>query len=240
MPDTPIDQSAGIQSIRLKVPTGTVPIPPVGFGQLHSPSPGTLALRLPDGSVAEIGGGGAGTPGVLSGTGGVVEALSNPFTGAGVAISPAAGQTIFLNGPVVGPEPDQPFGGRVAPVVVSSGELAALHLTPKVLVSGIPGRVIWPRLIYFHMVGVTTAYLHDPGALLFLTLGEGNLFHDQNVDAGSLVDGIDTVASLPTANIVLGSVQQAAWVGQPLQLWSTVPLVGGDGALHVTTDYLAV
>lgn len=64
MPDTPIDQSNSIQSIRLKVPTGTVPVPPVGFGQLHSPSPGVLALRLPDGGVVEVGpaasGGGSG------------------------------------------------------------------------------------------------------------------------------------------------------------------------------------
>lgn len=55
MPDTPIDQSNSIQSVRLKVPTGTVPVPPVGFGQLHTPSPGVLALRLPDGSVTQVG-----------------------------------------------------------------------------------------------------------------------------------------------------------------------------------------
>lgn len=55
MPDTPIDQSDHIPSIRLRVPTGTVPIPPAGFGQLHSPAPGVLALRLSDGSVVEVG-----------------------------------------------------------------------------------------------------------------------------------------------------------------------------------------
>lgn len=59
MPDTPIDQSESISSIRLKIPTGEVPIPPEGWGQLHSPAPGELAIRLPDGSVVAVGGGGA-------------------------------------------------------------------------------------------------------------------------------------------------------------------------------------
>lgn len=72
MPDTPIDQSNSIQSIRLKVPTGTVPVPPVGFGQLHSPSPGVLALRLPDGSVVEVVLSAAGGGGTLLTSGPVV------------------------------------------------------------------------------------------------------------------------------------------------------------------------
>lgn len=60
MPDTSIDLSEGIQSVRLKVPTAVVPIPPEGFAQLHSPAPGALALRLPDGSVVPVGSGGGG------------------------------------------------------------------------------------------------------------------------------------------------------------------------------------
>lgn len=80
MPDTPIDQSNSIQSIRLKVPTGTVPVPPAGFGQLHSPSPGVLALRLPDGSVVEVGpaaGGGAVADGLLVWGGAPVDVSSD-------------------------------------------------------------------------------------------------------------------------------------------------------------------
>jgi|RhiMetdeSRZDD1v2_1073273.scaffolds.fasta_scaffold329180_2 hypothetical protein len=60
MPNTAIDQAPNLTSIRLKVPTGTVPIPPEGYGQLHTTGDGQLAVRLPDGSVVEVGGGDGG------------------------------------------------------------------------------------------------------------------------------------------------------------------------------------
>lgn len=92
MPDTRIDQSDSIPSIRLKVPTGTVPVPPVGFGQLHTPSPGVLALRLPDGEVVEVGpaaGGDGNGRQVLAVTGSYVPAYVSGTT-------PDAGGTAFL------------------------------------------------------------------------------------------------------------------------------------------------
>lgn len=101
MPDTSIDLSEGIPSIRLKVPTAVVPIPPEGFAQLHSPAPGELALRLPDGSVAAVGGGGGGGTNavdLLGPNGQVLTDGTEP--GVGIDISPIPPLSIRLSGPV--------------------------------------------------------------------------------------------------------------------------------------------
>lgn len=240
MPDVRIDQSPDIQSVRLRIPTGTVPIPPAGYAQLHSPSPGTLALRLPDGSVVPIGGGGGGTPGVLSGTGGVVEAISNPFTGAGVTISPAGGETIFLNGPVVGPDPDVPFGVQVARVPISSAELLALHTTPKVLVAEPvdPFLMVAPVQLFTAYLPGTTPYTNAAGGAGQLKIRQdaGNswttFFLDDVVAGGDLTRR--WASGNPTGETYMGTVNRG------LEAFATAPLVGGDGTLLLTVAYLVV
>jgi hypothetical protein len=106
MADTPIDQAANLTSIRLKVPTGTVPVPPPGHLQLHAPDLETLAFRRADGGVVEVGG--------------VVETINDPFHTGGVTISPAGGRAIRLNGPVTDAL-DQPQAPDAVTLVHRSG-----------------------------------------------------------------------------------------------------------------------
>lgn len=233
MPDTPIDQSASIQSIRLKIPTGTVPIPPAGFGQLHSPSSGTLALRLPDGGVVEVGGGSGGTPAVLAGTGGVVEALSNPFTGAGITLTPNAGETIFFNGPVVGPDADTPFGVQVVTVEINSAELLALHLTGKLLVAepSDPGRMVWPVGIATRYNPATTPYTQSGGAGAALQFSQNGADGWTSISLDAACAGGDN-----SRRWNVGNPTGAAFMGMThrgLSVLSDAALVGGDGSLTV-------
>lgn len=238
MPDTPIDQSAGIQSIRLKVPTGTVPVPPAGYAQLHSPSPGTLALRLPDGSVVEIGGGGGGTPGVLSGTGGVVEALFNPFTGAGVTVTPAAEETIFLNGPVVGPGPTDPQ----APGGVT---LAAREADPPLPAVGL--------VVLYTLDGETFRVLDHDGDPTFRLSGGGDARCSVSTDVARLThnNGATVQATAAIAQVSNGAMAVQVQAGEIdldvttgalilLGVGTVDPLVNGQVWINPVTRALTV
>lgn len=129
MPDTSIDLSEGIQSVRLKVPTAVVPIPPEGFAQLHSPVEGELALRLPDGSVVAVGGGGGGGGAATSvlGPGGAIDA-ANSDPRIGININAAPGTGIGLTGELLDQyavplvlQPFIAFRSQTVPIALSGG-----------------------------------------------------------------------------------------------------------------------
>jgi len=163
MPTTAIDQAPSLTSIRLKVPTGTVPIPPEGYGQLHTTGEGQLAVRLPDGSVVVVGSGGGGGGDTISGDGGAVSADATPGHDPGVVLSPNLGKTIWLNGSVVGPGENQPFGVVVQPVLVPASEVLTLHTVRKTLAAapGV-GRRVWPLGLFVHYRFENDPYLSNP------------------------------------------------------------------------------
>lgn len=159
MADTPIDHAVNLTSLRLKVPTGTVPIPPDGYGQLHTPAPGTMALLLPDGSVVEIGGGGGGGAATaLLGPGGAIDA-ANTNPAIGINLNAAPGTGIAFTGAFL----DQyanPLGLQVDTVELSSADLLALHITPIVLrAEPAGGRTAVPMLVTFSYHPDATPYV---------------------------------------------------------------------------------
>jgi hypothetical protein len=242
VPETNIDQSAGITSIRLKVPTGTVPIPPAGFGQLHSPSPGTLALRMPDGSVIEIGAA-VGSPHSIAGTGGGVNADSAPGIIDGLTIAVPSGKHLWLNVPDVLFGPDQvPFGGRVATVVLDQFDIEQLHVTPVTLVAVTdPAKVVCPRAITFRPnngAGYTSG-----GSLPLLALAYAGTFTGDPDTDNFITDVAEQVllADAPTVVDILPAAGVFALddiVGKALQFYSYLPLTGGTRQLTITTEYV--
>lgn len=110
MPSEPIDQANSVASIRLKVPTGTVPIPPAGYVQLHAPNVDGLALRQHDGSVTEIGGGG-GVGTALENERGLVtvEAVGEEPQAVTIYAKPGSDGHIKLSGNVIDSTNDEQF-----------------------------------------------------------------------------------------------------------------------------------
>lgn len=240
MPDTPIDLSEGIQSVRLKVPTAEVPIPPEGFAQLHSPAPGELALRLPDGSVVAVGGGGGGGGAATSvlGPGGAIDA-ANTDPRIGININAVPGTGIGFTGRFL----DQfanPLGVQADPVVISSAELLALHTTSKVLVAApAAGLVIAPLGFVFVRRGAGGSYVFDPTAK-FLIGPPGDL-GDASYSLSSL--GLFTGDLLVYAPRVLpdGWIETGTYGGgEPLAIGVTHPMTVGTDPLTVVSVYLVV
>lgn len=239
MPDIPIDQAVNLTSLRLKVPTGTVPVPPPGHLQLHAPDYETLAFRRGDGSVVEIGGGGA--PGdTIAGDGGMVSTGATPGHDPGVVLSPSLGKTIWLNGPVVGPEENQPFGVQVATVPVSSAEILALHSNPKVLVAAITGKLLVP---------VSAAIRAVPGATLYTGAAELWLGHLSPVPGnGVLAANQETLNGGPVppnldyffATWVSAEQDGYPIVGVPFAVQLGGPVAAGNGTMVITVAYLVV
>lgn len=240
MPDTPIDLSEGIQSVRLKVPTAEVPIPPEGFAQLHSPAPGELALRLPDGSVVPVGGGG--TP---------QTALHNPYGSQvnldgtdptiGVLFGIAPGQQWVIDPPVSPVDIyRKPLGVQVATVTISSAELLAMDAVPKVLIEAIAGQLIVP---------VSAAIRAVPGGTPYTGAAELWLGHLSPVPGNGVLPGnTDTMNGgpiPPNMDHFFGnwvSQEQAGYpiVGVPFAAQLGAPVAAGDGSMRVAVAYLVV
>lgn len=240
MPDTPIDLSEGIQSVRLKVPTAEVPIPPEGFAQLHSPAPGELALRLPDGSVVAIGGGGGGGGAATSvlGPGGAIDA-ANTDPRIGININAAPGTGIAFTGKLL----DQfarPLGAQVERTLVSSAEIQALHTIPKVIVPAQgAGLAVAVLLVTFRVLPGDTPYAAAGGTLI--RVGKGaDLNYYYGINALTLLN-----VALPTVRQLVTNVWQIVDVAenvdnQPLVLSAEEPITSGNGTLLVSTLYQAV
>lgn len=239
MADTPIDQAANLTSIRLKVPTGTVPVPPPGHVQFHFPDYDTAAIKRGDGSVVEIGGGGGGGDAV-AGTGGIVTTAAGSFWGgAGVSIKPNTGLAILLDGPVVGPD-FRPLGLQVDVVAISSAELLALHVTPKVLRPA-PGvrSVIWPVAYFVFYVPGTTGYNADAA----IAIGPASdpvtnawvVFSAGWLSANTTIPTATQISSQPAISLETGSA-----ANQALHAKAAVPWTGGDGSLVLFLASLVV
>lgn len=226
MPDTPIDQSEHIPSIRLKVPTGTVPIPPVGYAQLHSPSPGELALRLPDGSVVEIGAA-AGAPRSIAGTGGGVNADSSPGIVNGLTIAVPPGKHLWLNVPDVLFGPDQvPFGVQVyGPFVVDMDAILALSSAPVGLLPT-PGatRFWWlSRVVASYHYGGGVEMAFTGGSTPSVGYPDKDLLSLPGLLLGQVEDALSLVLAADT-----DVFNPALALGQPVLLKDAVPYAGGD------------
>lgn len=240
MPDTPIDLSEGIQSVRLKVPTAEVPIPPEGFGQLHTPAPGELALRLPDGSVVAIGGGGGGGGAATSvlGPGGAIDA-ANSDPRIGININAVPGTGIAFTGRFL----DQfarPLGVQWEPVTITSAELLALGAAPKVLIAAWPALTVCPVVLVqrYHPGG--TPYTGAPN-FVYGWIDDDDTFLGSVNGPSALVGGgdPDNVIQIESGAGLLGITP--AFDGKRFAVLNFGdPLVDGNGTLSVVLGYLPV
>lgn len=244
MPDTPIDLSEGIQSVRLKVPTAVVPIPPAGFVQLHSPAPGELALRLPDGSVVPIGGGGGGgAASSVLGPGGAIDA-ANSDPRIGININAAPGTGIAFTGRFL----DQfatPLGEQVDHITVSSAELLALDTAPKVLVAAHAARCIVPKGMVLRsrpdLVGSPVAYVDAGLANLFV----GYPPYPPYFQVDTPILGVLSTSELRFTHVAPQQFAASGGllseiVGQPLILSLSSAITEGNYPVDVTLSYLVV
>jgi hypothetical protein len=238
MADTPIDQAANLTSIRLKVPTGTVPVPPPGHLQLHAPDYDTLAVRRGDGSVVEIGASGPPeTPFMLLGSGGTVDTSADSH-GVGVTIATGINKTIRLAAPLVDAN-FLPFGVQITTTQISSAELLALHVTPKVLRAAIPGRVVLPLLLIGVAHQVTSPFDNANN----FRVGWGGDGAPETWTANLLqFNGLQYTPPDQFCYEFLSKDEEndSDARGRPLVLGSSVALTGGDGSFTVTAIWIAV
>lgn len=258
----PID-AAEITSIRLVEFPGELPLPPDGHVQVGFSTSYGLVVRFSSGLYAGIAGfAPAGPPGpqgpqgpagptgpegpagsgggaTISGTGGVVETINDPFHSGGITLSPAAGRAVRLNGLVTGAD-DLPFGVQIVRVPVSALELGDLHNTPKELVAA-PADAA-------KMVAVVQVFMaYHPGATAYTqALGGGGLliveqdasFAWTSLSLDDVLAGNDLTrrwaAGNPTGNTYLGTTARG------VRLRSNTALLGGDGTLTAIVAHLTV
>lgn len=228
MADTPIDRAENLTSIRLKVPTGTVPVPPPGHLQLHAPDYDTLAVRRGDGSVVEIGGS-SGPTDTLVGSGGIITASAGQgWEGAGLSLLVGAGESIYVSGPFVGPggeplasdavmlvarsvAPDLPAAGRVVLFVGDDGTVRQLDEdggTHVRLKSGDNALLVLGTAQVLLSNGAGAGVSLD-GTGVQLSGGAGTVFVDAAGVALDLGGGRCSIAGLPTAD---PHVADALWI----------------------------
>jgi len=240
MPGTSIDQDNHITSIRLKVPTGTVPIPPEGYGQLHTTGEGGLAVRLPDGGVVPVGGEPA-TPRSIAGTGGGVSADSAPGIIDGLTIAVPPGKHLWFNVPDVLFGPDQlPFGVQVAPpVIVTSAEIKALHTTPKMLVAA-PGAGQLNVPVKIVLV-FTNGVPYTGGGLLYVGYqqDDGSVLNEWQEPPGPMVTGGQDQLTVVPCDSLLET--PALTLGKALALTNLIAdYEDGTGTLLAVVSYMTL
>jgi hypothetical protein len=239
MADTPIDRAENLTSIRLKVPTGTVPVPPPGHLQLHAPDYDTLAVRRGDGSVVEIGGS-SGPTDTLVGSGGIITAAAgNGPVNAGLSLLVGAGLGIYASGPLIGAS-GALLGAQVATVPISSAELLALDTAPVVLVPAQgAGFVVEPLSLAFRFHPGGVAY-SSAASLTLGTPATPDIVQPFGPSATDVLGGGINADRITPFAAPSAPHDGAAVENQPLVLGSNGPITLGNGTLTVTTVYLVL
>lgn len=243
MPDTPIDLSEGIQSVRLKVPTAEVPIPPEGFAQLHTPSPGELALRLPDGSVVAVGGGGGGggVATLLVGPGGLVEA-ANTDPRIGININAVPGTGIGLTGELL----DQfakPLGfHRLVKTTLTAAQVIAAATAPPTVVAGVEGAVLVPVAFaaVYHYAAPASVGVPNYRFVWGDLNPDSHPLTDQPIYAVNLFGGEQDMFWFAVAQPYGSPLPLADVVGQPIKMVGSADLDSLAGTIDVYTWVRAV
>lgn len=122
-----------------------------------------------------------------------------------------------------------------SPVVMSSSEILNAYTTPKVIVAGVPGKVIMPVTSLGVFRTGAVPYDVSPAGSMLVGVANDNQFVTSTA-LGVLADGL--LVATPAVGVT-GSAALADWEGVPIVVtFVNGNPIDGDGTLSWTTYYV--